>query len=106
MPAKPAAPPKPERPTLAAQLARQHELLMAQATKPARTGAQSVELAERHAGPHDGELRLSSLALVQHEDESDVQFLGRLEDTTRKVLEVRDKINAERAEATRKSGGE
>ena len=88
-----------ERPTLGAQLARQHELLMAQATKPARTSPQVIELAERHAGQRDGLLRLASLQLVQHEDESDVRFLGRIEATTRDVLDKLDKINAERDSA-------
>ena len=89
------APEHHERPTLGAQLARQHELLMAYATKPARQSAQTVELAERHAGPHDGKLRLASLQLVQAEDEEDVQYLGRIETFTRQVLAVRDTLNAE-----------
>lgn len=84
-----------ERPTLAAQLARQHELLMAAATKPARTAPQTVELAERSTGARDGQLRIASLALVQHDGESDVQFLGRLEDLGRKAIAVRDTLNAE-----------
>lgn len=83
------------RPTLADQNARYYELLMAYATKPARQGSQTVELAERHAGPKDGQLRLASLSLVQAEDESDVQFQGRIEAVTRAVLEIRDKLNAE-----------
>lgn len=98
---------KHERPTLAAQLARQHELLMAQATKPARTGAQTVEFAERHTGPKDGLLRLASLQLVQHDDEEDVQFQGRIEATARAILAIRDTLNAELDEvaaATRPEG--
>lgn len=95
MPAKDAAPVH-ERPTLGAQLARQHELLMAQATKPARTSPQMIEVAERHAGQKDGLLRLASLQLVQEEGESDVAFLGRIEETTRNVLGKLDSINTDR----------
>lgn len=86
---------KPERPTLAGQLARQHELLMAQATKAVRAVDQTVEFAERHAGAKDGLLRVASVKLVQHEDEEDVQFLGRIESFTRDVFAVRDRLNAE-----------
>lgn len=83
------------RPTLAEQNARYYELLMAQATKPARQGSQTVEFAERHAGAMDGQLRLASVQLVQRDDEEDVQFQGRVEDFTREILAIRDRINNE-----------
>ena len=88
-------PVKPERPTLAAQLARQHELLMAQATKPARTTPQAIEYGERTTGDRNGHLYFKSLQLVQGLDESDVQFLGRQEQVLRSCLLVRDTINDE-----------
>lgn len=94
MPATPERTPV-HRPTLADQNARYYELLMAQATKSARQGSQTAELVERHAGARDGFLRLGLISLVQHEDESDVQFLGRMEDFTRKAIAVRDKLNDE-----------
>ena len=98
--------PEAHRPTLGEQLARQHELLMAQATKPARITPQSIELAEHHTGPEKGNLRIASLALVQHDGESDVQFIGRLEETTRAVLKVRDTLNAEHAAGSEDADGE
>lgn len=76
---------KPARPTLSDQLARQHELLMAAATKPARTGSQSAEFGERATGGDAGSLYLKSLVLVQNDGEEDVQFLGRQERTLRDV---------------------
>ena len=94
MPDKDTAP-KTERPTLAGQLARQHELLMAAATKPARQGAQTIEYGERATGPESGHLYFKSIVLVQRDDESDLQFLGRQETTLRGVGELRDKLNLE-----------
>ena len=105
MPA-PDTPAKPARPTLAGQLAAQHELLMAQATKSARSTPDTVELAERHTGGRDGELRIGTVSLVKREDESDVQFLGRLEETTRNVIKIRDTLNVEQAAARADSNGE
>lgn len=84
-----------ERPTLGAQLARQHELLMAQATKPARQGAQTFEWSERHVGAHDGELRLASAVFVQHDDETDLQFLGRQIELLRAARLEQSRFNAE-----------
>lgn len=91
-------PTKHERPTLSDQLARQHELLMAQATKPARTGSQTVEFGKQATGADAGTHYLKSLVLVQHDGESDVQFLGRQEERLRAVLAMLDTINAERRE--------
>lgn len=87
--------PKPERPSLGAQLARQHELLMAQATKPARTSPQATEWGERATGTESGHLYFKSLQLVQGPDESDLQFLGREEEFIRARIALRDKLNAE-----------
>lgn len=84
-----------ERPTLGAQLARQHELLMANATKSARQGSQSATLTERTTGANSGDVAVK-VELVQHEDESDVAFLGRIEEFGRKAIAVADKLNAER----------
>ena len=88
--------PQPEhhRPTLGEQLARQHELLMAQATKPARTGSQTVEYGQKATGADAGNLYLKSLVLVQHDDESDVQFLGRQETQLRNVGTLLERLNA------------
>ena len=82
-------------PNAGEQLARQHELLMAAATKPARTTPQSIEYGERATGPTNGHLYFKSVQLVQHDDESDVQFLGRQEETLRSITALRDKLNAE-----------
>jgi hypothetical protein len=90
-------PPVHERPTLGAQLARQHELLMAQATKSARQGSQSATLTERTAGANSGDVAVK-VELVQHEGENDAAFLGRIEDFGRKAIAVADKLNAERRE--------
>lgn len=105
MPAKD-TPAKPERPTLTGQLARQHELLMAAATRPSRVNPETIEIAERHTGSRDGELRLVTLALVREDGESSVQFLGRLEETTRDVMTVLDTLNAERAKPAPAKQGE
>lgn len=94
MPTKePAA--KPERITLGMQLAMQHELLMAQATKPARTTPQATEWGERATGDKSGHLYFKSVQLVQHPDEDDVAFLGREEEHLRARIELRDRLNAE-----------
>jgi len=82
------------RPTLADQNARYYELLMAQATKSPRQGSQSATLTERTTGANNGDLAVK-VELVQHPDESDVQFLGRLEDFGRRALAVRDTLNDE-----------
>jgi hypothetical protein len=91
----PFSPPQHERPTLGAQLARQHELLMAQATKSARQGSQSATLTERTTGANSGDVAVK-VELVQHDDEDDVAFLGRIESFGRKAIAVADKLNAER----------
>jgi hypothetical protein len=88
----------PRRLTLADQLAAQHELLMAQATKPARTGSQTVEYGERATGADSGSLYLKSLVLVQRDDESDVQFLGRQDEALASVAELLETANAGRPE--------
>jgi len=88
-------PRKPERVTLAGQLARQHELLMAQATKPARTSPQATEWGERATGDKQGHLYFKSVQLVQRDDESDLQFLGREEQHLRERIALRDTLNAE-----------
>lgn len=98
--------PKPERPTLAAQLARQHELLMAQATKPARQGAQTVEYGERATGADTGTLYVKSLVLVQRDDESDLQFLGRQEQRLRDTAKLLTTLNAADAIEQAADGGE
>lgn len=89
-------PPQPEhhRPTLGEQLARQHELLMAQATKPARTGSQTVEYGERATGADSGSHYLKSLVLVQHDDETDLQFLGRQEQRLLEVHSLLERVNS------------
>ena len=94
--------PKPKRPTLSDALAQQHELLMAFATKSARQGAQSVSFSERHNGPDNGTLFVK-VDLVQHEDEEDVQFLGRIERFTQSCLDIRDRLND--LQATKRDGG-
>jgi len=88
-------PPTHERLTLSGQLARQHELLMAQATKSARQGSQSATLTERTTGANSGDVAVK-VELVQHDEEDDVAFLGRIESFGRKALEIADKLNAER----------
>lgn len=100
--------PQPEhhRPTLGEQLARQHELLMAQATKPARTGSQTVEYGQRATGADAGSLYLKSLVLVQHDDESDLQFLGRQETRLRDIGGLLDKINTSSEPEPDAEGGE
>lgn len=98
--------PKHERPTLGEQLARQHELLMAQATKPARTGSQTIEYGQRATGADAGNLYLKSLVLVQHDDESDVQFLGRQEQRLRETGALLEKLNANGATEPQADGGE
>lgn len=100
-------PPPHERPTLGAQLARQHELLMAQATKSARQGSQSATLTERTTGANSGDVAVK-VELVQHEDEDDAAFLGRIEAFGRKAIAVADKLNAERRarEQSDDTGGE
>ena len=96
-----------ERPTLSAQLARQHELLMAQATKPARQGAQTVEYGERATGADSGTLYFKSLVLVQRDDETDLQFLGRQETQLRNVTTLLENLNTEAAaEAALEAEGE
>jgi hypothetical protein len=100
------APPEQHRTTLAEQLARQHELLMAQATKPARTGSQTVEYGQRATGAEAGSLYLKSLMLVQHDHEDDVQFLGRQEAQLRNVGALLERMNAEPAEPAEPEGGE
>ena len=81
------------RPTLADQNARYYELLMAQATKSPRQGSQSVEWGERPSGDMNGTIYFKSVLLVQREDESDVQFIGRQEEALREVLALRDRLN-------------
>lgn len=93
------------RPTLSDQNARYYELLMAQATKAPRQGAQSTEWGERTTGPTSGHLYFKSVQLVQREDESDLQFLGRQEDALRQMLAVRDKLNAETETAAQAATG-
>lgn len=88
-------PQAPHRLTLADQLARQHELLMAQATKPARMGLQSIEYGERATGDKNGHLYFKSVQVVQTEDETDVQFLGRQETYVREAIRIRDLLNAD-----------
>lgn len=102
--ARTTAPPPHERPTLGAQLARQHELLMATLTKPARTGSQTVEYGERATGADAGKLYVKSLVLVQREDETDVQFLGRQEEQLRQVATLLDKLSSDAP--TEPAGGE
>lgn len=101
-------PPQPEhhRPTLGEQLARQHELLMAQATKPARTGSQTVEYGQRATGIDSGSHYLKSLVLVQHDDETDVQFLGRQEERLTQIVSLLEKINALTAKPVAANAGE
>jgi hypothetical protein len=84
-----------ERPTLSAQLARQHELLMAYANKSPRQGSQSAVLTERTTGANSGDVAVK-VELVQHDDEDDTAFLGRIEAFGRKAIAVADKLNAER----------
>ena len=100
--------PQPEhhRTTLAEQLARQHELLMAQATKPARTGSQTAEYGQRATGADAGHVYLKSLVLVQHDDESDVQFLGRQEERLRQTADLLDRLNLEPEPDDDTEGGE
>lgn len=97
---------KPARPTLADQLARQHELLMAAATKPARQGAQTVEYGKQTTGANAGDLYVKSLVLVQRDDEPDVMFLGRQEATLRKVNAMLEAVNAEPATEPEAESGE
>jgi hypothetical protein len=104
--AKTAAPPQHERPTLGAQLARQHELLMATLTKPARTGSQTVEYGERATGADSGSLYVKSLVLVQRDDESDVQFLGRQEAQLRNVAQLLERLNADSEQDAEDGEGE
>lgn len=96
------------RPTLADQNARYYELLMAQATKSPRQGSQSVEWGERPSGEMNGTIYFKSVLLVQRDDESDVQFLGRQEEQLKAVLALRDSINPHAAlpaqEAKQKAG--
>ena len=82
-------------PNAGEQLARQHELLMAAATKPARTTPQSVEYGERTTGDRSGHLAIKSVQLVQNPEESDVAFLGREEAFLRARIALRDKLNTE-----------
>lgn len=96
---------KHERPTLSDQLARQHELLMAQATKPARSGQQTVEFGERATGADSGSLYVKSLVLVQRDDESDVQFLGRQEESLRNTAKLLDKLNTVSKQRDAAKGG-
>lgn len=98
--------PKHERPTLGEQLARQHELLMAQATKPARTGSQTVEYGQRATGADAGSVYLKSLVLVQHDDETDLQFLGRQEERLRNITALLERANASAGEPDAADGGE
>lgn len=100
--------PQPEhhRPTLGEQLARQHELLMAQATKPARTGSQTVEYGQRATGAESGHLYLKSIVLVQHDDESDVQFLGRQEERLRNSVALLERLNGLGGASAEQGGGE
>ena len=104
--AKTTPPPEHHRPTLGEQLARQHELLMAQATKPARTGSQTVEYGQRATGADAGSLYLKSLVLVQHDHESDLQFLGRQEEQLRNAAALLDKLNSSPAPEPEPEGGE
>jgi hypothetical protein len=83
------------RPTLADQNARYYELLMAMATKPARTGTQTTEFGERTTGVTNGHLYFKSVQLVQRDDESDVAFVGRQEEYLRTMISLRDLLNAE-----------
>lgn len=85
------------RPTLGAQLAAQHELLIALATKSGRQGSQSATLTERTTGAENGLLAVK-VELVQREDEGDAAFLGRLETFGRRALDIRDALNAHQAE--------
>lgn len=85
------------RPTLADQNARYYELLMAQATKSPRQGTQSVEWGERPSGDMNGTVYFKSVLLVQREDESDVQFIGRQEEQLKAILALRDRLNPEAA---------
>lgn len=94
------------RPTLGEQLARQHELLMAQATKPARTGSQTVEYGQRATGADAGNLYLKSLVLVQHDDESDLQFLGRQEERLRDIESLLGRLNTADSTSAAANGGE
>lgn len=93
------------RPTLADQNARYYELLMAQATKSPRQGAQTATLTERTTGAANGDLAVK-VELVQHPEESDVQFIGRMESFGRQALAVRDKLNAEQAPLGERGSGE
>ena len=84
------------RPTsLSAQLARQHELLMVQATKPARSGSQTMEWGERATGDKAGLLYLKSAVFVQHDDEEDVAFLGRQFASMEQADSLRNRFNAD-----------
>jgi hypothetical protein len=80
---------------------------MAQATKSARQGSQSATLTERTTGANSGDVAVK-VELVQHEDEDDAAFLGRIEAFGRKAIAVADKLNAERRarEQSDDTGGE
>lgn len=92
--AKQEPPAKPERLTLAGQLARQHELLIALVTKSPRQGSQTLEWGERSTGATSGTIYFKSVGLVQHEEEDDMAFLGRNEAFMLAAIEVRDRLNA------------
>lgn len=94
--------PAAERPTLGAQLARQHELLMAWATRPTHRGSQSLEWGERATGTNQGDLYFKSVQLVQGDEETDLQFLGRNMEFLRAARIERDRFNAEQ-EASRQA---
>jgi hypothetical protein len=68
---------------------------MATLTKPARTGSQTAEYGEKATGADAGKLYLKSLVLVQHEDESDVQFLGRQQDRLSRIAAMLDTLNSD-----------
>jgi hypothetical protein len=80
---------------MAGLVARYHEIIMAFVTKTPRTSPDTVELAERHAGPRDGYLRIGKIDLARLEDEDDPHYVGRIEEFTRLALAARDRLNAE-----------
>jgi len=68
--------PKPT--TLSAQLARQHELLMAALAKTAPKGSESATLKDVTIGDLKGQTVIESLTLVRGDDEDWPRFLGRI----------------------------
>jgi hypothetical protein len=90
--------PRKRPPTLSDQLAAYREIIMAQVTKPARSGSQSVTFGKRAVGAKQDELYLKDLTLVQREDEDDMQWLGRTEALLNESDNIEIRFNAGRIE--------